>query len=71
MWQIVRDDFYHETGEWRRLHQVFDRAKDWYSKIVTDPETGKILYKFEERLSEHRGHGSAKYCSPKKDDRRQ
>jgi hypothetical protein len=42
------------------LERVIDRAKNWYKKLITDPETGKVVHHCEEPLTDHRGHGSAK-----------
>ncbi len=47
---------------------ILDRRKNNYHKVVTDPDTGEVLYECKEPLSEHRGHGSArdKSSKPKK-----
>lgn len=37
-----------------------DRSKDQYFELVVDPETGEIIHHCEEKLSAHRGRGSAK-----------
>jgi hypothetical protein len=55
------DDLHRISGKWMRLERIIDRARDWYKKLVTDPETGKVGHYCEEPLSQHRGHGSAKY----------
>ena len=54
------DDLYHKTGKWMILEQVIDHAHDWYKKLITDPETRRLVHHCEELLSAHRGHGSAK-----------
>ncbi len=54
------DDLYRKTGKWMLLERVIDRAKNWYKKLITDPETGKVVHRCEEPLTDHRGHGSAK-----------
>jgi hypothetical protein len=54
------DDLHRKTGRWMQLHRIIDRARNWYAEVVTDPETGKIVHRCEEPLTEHRGHGSAK-----------
>jgi hypothetical protein len=54
------DDLHRNTGKWMQLQRIIDRAKNWYKEVVTDPETGKVVHRCEEPLSEHRGHGSAK-----------
>lgn len=40
--------------------QVIDRDKDVYFEKVTDYEDDRTIHHCEERLSEHKGHGSAK-----------
>jgi hypothetical protein len=40
--------------------RVIDRRNDRYFEQVTDYETGEVLHRCEEPLSEHMGHGSAK-----------
>lgn len=37
-----------------------DRPEDQYFELVVDPETGEIIHRCKEKLSEHVGHGSAK-----------
>jgi hypothetical protein len=59
----VGDDLCHDTGKWMQLQRIVDRAKDWYKEIITDPETGQVVHRCEEPLSEHTGHGSAKLKS--------
>ena len=54
------DALHRDTGRWVKLQRIIDRAKDWYTELVTDPETGKVVHRCEEPLSEHQGHGSAK-----------
>ena len=44
------------------IHQRnIDRSRDRYYELVEDADTGAIRHGKEEPLSEHRGHGSAKY----------
>lgn len=52
------------VDEWR----LIDKNVDRYEERIADPETGKILHRDEGRLSEHRGHGSAKPAGKRKDD---
>lgn len=40
--------------------RVIDRRNDKYREVVVDADTGVVLHRDEGRLSEHRGHGSAK-----------
>lgn len=48
------------NGEWIEKTQIYDRDKNYYfEKIVTT--TGKIIHFCEEKLSNHKGHGSDKF----------
>jgi len=40
--------------------QVFDRERDLYVELITDPDTGEVMHHCRERLSDHLGHGSDK-----------
>lgn len=40
--------------------RVLDRDSDRYTEKVTMRDSGKIIHNTDERLSEHRGHGSDK-----------
>jgi len=55
------DDLHRKTGRWMHLQRIIDRARNWYTEVVTDPETGMVVHRCEEPLSEHWGHGSAKH----------
>ncbi len=63
MEQVVGDNLHRQSSKWMKLQRVIDRARNWYREIVTDPETGDVVHKCEEPLSEHRGHGAAKHHS--------
>ena len=65
---IIGNDLYRKMGKWMKLERIIDRAKDLYRKVIIDPETGQVIHKCEEPLSEHRGHGSAKGHLKKKRD---
>ena len=53
-------DLHHDTGRWTEREMVIDREKDRYFERVVDSETREVLRICEERLSDHRGHGTAK-----------
>lgn len=57
----VGDDFHCKSGKWYYREMYIDRDKDQYKEIIKHKITGEIIHKCEEPLSEHRGHGSAKY----------
>jgi hypothetical protein len=56
----ARDDVDRDTGRptWKQL--VVDYENDQYRETVTIKATGEILIDKPDRLSEHRGRGSAK-----------
>lgn len=54
------DELYRKIGKWMKKVRRIDRRGDWYSEVVCDPETGEVVHRCEEPLSEHVGHGSAK-----------
>ncbi len=43
------------------LQRLQDRDNDLYKEKVENLETGEVIRDVTERLSEHRGHGSAKF----------
>ncbi|MGE4057163.1 MAG: hypothetical protein AB7F99_20440 [Vicinamibacterales bacterium] len=47
-----------------RKVRILDRDNDRYVEKVIDPATGDVLRDVEEPLSEHQGHGSAKFRDP-------
>lgn len=63
--QVTGDDLQRKTGEWMKLSRVIDRENDHYHEIVTAPETGEVVHECNEPLSEHKGHGTAKYKKKK------
>lgn len=59
----VGANFYFKDQEWHHLERIIDRDKDLYIEIITNPKTGEVIRKVEKPLSQHQGHGSAKYKS--------
>ena len=53
-----------KPGKWAYVCQVIDRKNDTYDKRVVDEETGEVLRECHKRLSDHKGHGSAKRGTP-------
>lgn len=51
--------------KWMEKSRVIDKYNNKYKEKVTDPETGTIIHECEESLSEHFGHGSAKFKDDK------
>jgi hypothetical protein len=62
---LAGENLQKKTGKWMDKHRRIDHPADQYEETVTDPETGEIIHHCKERLSEHTGHGSAKYKRPK------
>jgi len=59
-WGFVRPETYRKTAAAVELRRRFDRGNDRYTETVTDFETGVVIHHSDEKLSDHRGHGSAK-----------
>jgi hypothetical protein len=58
--QLVGDDLHRQSGKWYNKVRVIDRENNRYVEEVTDPDTGSVIHRCEEPLSEHFGHGSAR-----------
>jgi hypothetical protein len=54
------DDLHRASGHWMRKVRIVNRKEDLYFEEIVHPETGEIVRRCEEPLSQHRGHGSAK-----------
>jgi hypothetical protein len=52
--------YYRDGEKW--VHRVVnaDRREDRFDEVVTDPDTGEVIYECHEPLSQHRGHGDAR-----------
>lgn len=55
------DDLRKSDGRWMHKERLIDKDNDKYREVVVDPQTGEVIHCNEERLSEHFGHGSAKF----------
>jgi len=60
------DDLHRKSRKWYHREILIDREKNYYREIIKDKDTGEIIHICEEPLSEHIGHGSAKYRKSKK-----
>jgi hypothetical protein len=58
--QFVGADLWRRAGRWMHKVRRIDREGDSYEETVTDPDTGELVDETYGRLSEHRGHGSAR-----------
>jgi hypothetical protein len=54
------------TGRLERKETLLDKEKDRYFEHVEDLETGQVLRHEDHKLTEHTGHGSAKFTGGKK-----
>ena len=63
---VIRGDLYRKIGRWMRLERVIDRENDAYKEVVIDPKTGEEVYRCEEPLSQHLGHGDDRKNRPTK-----
>jgi len=59
------DDLRNSDGKWMKKSRVIDKNNNEYSEKVVDPETGEVIHHCEEPLSEHFGHGTAKFKQEK------
>lgn len=57
---ITGHEYSYSHGKIISKQRLIDREADKYVETVTDIETGEIIHKCDEPLSEHRGHGTAK-----------
>lgn len=58
--QISGASYFRKAQRWVERLMRIDRRNNQYREVVTDPETGTIIHKCEELLSEHKGHGNAR-----------
>lgn len=56
---VSKNDFHHDSREWRHIDRIIDFENDLYTEIVKDKE-GKIVRYCNEPLTKHRGRGLAK-----------
>jgi len=53
-------EFSHSRQKIVAKQRLIDRDGDMYSETITDIETGEVIHRCEEPLSEHTNHGTAK-----------
>lgn len=56
---VVGDDWSRSRQKWVRLERFISRSLDWYSETVVDQESGEVIHRCHEPLSEHTSRGSA------------
>lgn len=59
-WGHVKRDWFHREGVWANVSRQFNKREDTYEEVITYEDSGEVIRKVRERLSEHRGRGSAK-----------
>ncbi len=57
---VSRDDVDRRSGRQTWEEMVFDHENDRYQKTVTVKETGEVIVRKDERLSELQGYGAAR-----------
>lgn len=62
---IEGDDQRKSDGKWMKKTRVIDKYNDKYIERVTDLETGEVVHEKKEPLSNHFGHGTAKFKKDK------
>lgn len=55
------DDYRASKGDYVDKLRVIDRDNDLYIEKIIDKQTGEVIHHNEEPLSEHYGHGAAKF----------
>lgn len=58
--QRTGDDLFRKARRWMVLNRIIDRRRNRYFESVEDPETGAVLRHVDEKLTDHRGRGSAR-----------
>lgn len=62
----IGDNYSRDDHGYKKIHRIIDRENNRYYEEVTNPDTGEVIHKEEEALSDHKGHGSDKFKkSPK------
>ena len=61
----IGDDFHRNSEKWNHREMYLDRKNDKYEEIIKNKDTGEIIHECKEPLSQHVGHGSAKYIKYK------
>lgn len=59
------DDLRKSDRKWMQKERIIDKDNNKYKEVVIDPNSGETIYHNEEPLTDHYGHGSAKFKSEK------
>ena len=58
--RVHRPTYSRDDNRMRDEIRVIDKYQNQYDKVITDQETGDIVYECHEPLTEHQGRGSAR-----------
>jgi len=58
---VQGDELFKARGQWVKKYRLIDREQNVYHERVVDPATGEVIHECKERLTDHRGHGSARH----------
>ena len=64
--EISIPEYSHSREKIVHKYRLIDRDNDKYSEKISDYKSGEIIHQCEEPLTEHFGHGSAKFQNTKK-----
>ncbi|PIR12942.1 zinc ribbon domain-containing protein [Candidatus Falkowbacteria bacterium CG11_big_fil_rev_8_21_14_0_20_39_10] len=56
----IGENFFRKTKQWNYLERIIDWTNNFYKELIKNKD-GKIIKDIEEPLSQHQGHGFAKY----------
>ena len=57
---LNRPTYSHDDGRMRDEFRLIDKYRKEYHKVITDQETGEVVYECHEPLPDHQGRGSAR-----------
>ena len=63
---MIKPDYSYSLNKHVKKERLIDRDNDEYREKITDYQTGETIHHCEESLSEHFGHGSAKFIKKNK-----
>jgi hypothetical protein len=59
--EALRGHEFSKTGHLMYKERIIDRKNNCYKELVVDADTGQVTRNVEQLLSEHTGHGYAKF----------
>lgn len=64
---ITGDERSKGNGQWVKKTWVLDKDNNRYFEHVENPQTGEVIHHCDEPLSDHQGHGTAKFKKTSKE----